>query len=409
MGLNIGKSLRHLRRSHLQDQVPIDVWNNHQKIRGVNLGGWLVLEKWITPSVFRQFEGTPNADKVKDEWSFCEVLGQVEARRQLEQHWGSWVTEDTVRTLRGYGLNLLRIPLGHWAVDPVSSEPYVTGALDHVWRVVEWARKYQMKVMLDVHTAPGSQNGFDNSGREGQIGWTSDPRNVERSLRVVEKLSHLIRQSPHAGTVVAIQPVNEPAHWALDVDRLINFYNDSYKAVRQDSEEVSVVFSDAFFDMKDWPDRANKSWRNVAIDSHLYHCFVEADLVKSPNQVLNKIRDQRRQIAEVSAKVPILVGEWSLETTKCYGNYFRSNFMQESDWDKPNAKRYDSNCGAEGNLNQFTPTYRQFLRDLGYTQVESYEAGIGWIFWNFKTEASPTWNYMLAVEQGWIPKFPVEN
>ena len=29
---------------------------NHQ-IRGVNLGGWMVLEPWITPSIFYQFLG----------------------------------------------------------------------------------------------------------------------------------------------------------------------------------------------------------------------------------------------------------------------------------------------------------------------------------------------------------------
>lgn len=35
--------------------LPFDFGND--KVRGVNLGGWLVLEPWITPSVF---EATPD-------------------------------------------------------------------------------------------------------------------------------------------------------------------------------------------------------------------------------------------------------------------------------------------------------------------------------------------------------------
>ena len=27
-------------------------FNKGKKVRGVNLGGWLVLEKWMTPSIF---------------------------------------------------------------------------------------------------------------------------------------------------------------------------------------------------------------------------------------------------------------------------------------------------------------------------------------------------------------------
>lgn len=29
----------------------------NQQVRGVNLGGWMVLEPWITPSLFYQFLG----------------------------------------------------------------------------------------------------------------------------------------------------------------------------------------------------------------------------------------------------------------------------------------------------------------------------------------------------------------
>ena len=53
-----------------------------EAIVGVNLGGWMVLEPWMTPSLFYQFLGkkynqsAPNIGM--DSWTFCESLGPIE-------------------------------------------------------------------------------------------------------------------------------------------------------------------------------------------------------------------------------------------------------------------------------------------------------------------------------------------
>ena len=58
----------------------------NQQVRGVNLGGWMVLEPWITPSLFYQFLGKGEGEIAMDSYTFCEVLGAKEANRQLRQH-----------------------------------------------------------------------------------------------------------------------------------------------------------------------------------------------------------------------------------------------------------------------------------------------------------------------------------
>lgn len=45
----------------------------NNQIRGVNLGGWLVLEPWITPSLFMQFLGGDVNTTAFDMYTFCEV------------------------------------------------------------------------------------------------------------------------------------------------------------------------------------------------------------------------------------------------------------------------------------------------------------------------------------------------
>ena len=92
------------------------------KLRGVNLGGWLVLEPWVTPSLFYQFEGKPPQQTAMDHYTFCSVLGPREGNRQLREHWRKWVTEGDLRALVDQGINTLRIPVGDWMWQPYS--PY---------------------------------------------------------------------------------------------------------------------------------------------------------------------------------------------------------------------------------------------------------------------------------------------
>ena len=43
---------------------------------GTNIGGWMVLEPWITPSLFYRFLDKTHSEGVgTDMWTFCEALG----------------------------------------------------------------------------------------------------------------------------------------------------------------------------------------------------------------------------------------------------------------------------------------------------------------------------------------------
>lgn len=58
------------------------------KYRGVNVGGFLVLEPWIAPSLFYQFlDAKEPKDWAMDMYTFCQVLGPEEGNRQLRRHW----------------------------------------------------------------------------------------------------------------------------------------------------------------------------------------------------------------------------------------------------------------------------------------------------------------------------------
>src|SRR6267142_1718523 len=74
------------------------------KLRGVNLGGWLVLEKWMVPDVYR---GTDAAD----EYNLCLTLGD-KAQERLDHHRETFITAADFKWIKNCGLNAVRLPVG---------------------------------------------------------------------------------------------------------------------------------------------------------------------------------------------------------------------------------------------------------------------------------------------------------
>jgi len=175
-----------------------------QKVRGVNLGGWLVLEPWITPSLFDK----TGDSRIIDEWTFCQYQSTTTATNALKNHWDTWITEADFDAIVNAGLNHVRIPIGYWAFDIRSGEPFIGGQLPYLLKAVDWAAARGLKVVVDLHGAPGSQNGFDNSGRKVSFPlWHTSSTNVARTNAIIKTLATTFRDKP--SVVSAINPLNE--------------------------------------------------------------------------------------------------------------------------------------------------------------------------------------------------------
>jgi glucan 1,3-beta-glucosidase len=135
--------------------------------------------------------------------------------------------------MKSAGLNAIRIPIGYWAVDVLSDEPYVTGQYPYLIQAVQWSSEFGFQVMIDLHGAPGSQNGQDNSGLIGPVLFPSNSSNSDRSLDVLRNLTEEFSQDIYGGAVTAIELLNEPR---LDdenfpMSQLKDFYDDGVEVV----------------------------------------------------------------------------------------------------------------------------------------------------------------------------------
>jgi len=319
------------------------------QIRGVNLGGWLVLEPWITPSLFYQFLGKDENTTAIDIHSFCTVLGPEEGNKQLKRHWEAWVTQDIIKELAESGaVNSLRLPVGDWMYKPYGAYVGCTdGALDYVDNLLDWAYDNNLNVLIDIHGVKGSQNGFDNSGQAQGFEWTSvlntvpagdvtfehwpirsagwmgefdrytagykniNYDNIQHALDVIQIIVDMYKSYP---AVLGIEPVNEPWQYT-PIDELKNFYWEGYLIVKQSAPFWKYIMHDSFrLDPSVWggfmagcPERA--------LDTHIYQAWKDP----SSRETFYENACSTKHIIATMERVfgPVIVGEWSLATDNC--------------------------------------------------------------------------------------------
>lgn len=125
-----------------------------ERINGVNLGNWLVLERWMKPGIFA-------ASGEADEIWLHRATKSAELEALLTRHRDTYITEADFRNIAAHGCNLVRIPVPYFVFGDVPGHPGCTEYLD---RAFDWAERTGLKILIDLHTVPGSQNGFDNGG-----------------------------------------------------------------------------------------------------------------------------------------------------------------------------------------------------------------------------------------------------
>ncbi|PNS15055.1 hypothetical protein CAC42_2284 [Sphaceloma murrayae] len=379
------------------------------KIRGVNLGGWLVLEPWIRPSIFAPFKGTG----IVDEFTLTQKVPQ-QAQQILKQHWDEWVTLKDMQRIKAAGFNMVRLPVGFWAYDNKNT-PYIKGAAAYVDKCIKWARQVDLKVLIDLHGAPGSQNGFDNSGRlRSKAGWQQADPNAARTLAVLKRIQRKYGAASYDDVILGIELLNEPANWAIDDSYLRQFYYNGFYQQRNFSANRVVVMSDAFQVTSYWNGMltpSDNNAQNAAMDHHEYQVFDPNLITMTPAQHRQQVCKATEQYNSVDKWT--IIGEWSAAMTDCalWLNGFEIGARYDNTYKYP--MTYVGSCEGKNDVSKWDKARRKNTRKYIEIQMQEFEKYTrGWIFWNFKTEQAHEWDALRLVDEGIFPtpggayKFP---
>jgi glucan 1,3-beta-glucosidase len=304
-------------------------------------------------------------------------------------------------------------------VKTYDNDPYVVGvSWRYLLRGIEWARRYGLRVKLDLHGVPGSQNGWNHSGKQGTIDWVlgpDGPQNANRTLDLHNQLSQFFAQDRYKNIVVFYGLVNEPAV-SIPQDALVTWTQQAYQIVHGNGVTATVIFGEAQRGLAPWQGKLTGYGNSLAIDVHEYMLF-------DPHLIVTKHADRvtfacQTWVGQISASLdtttgfgPTMTGEWSQADTDC-ANYL-NGVGNGARWTgtfggttTPECPTQDSQCNcdlANANASNFTSDYKQFLLTWAESQMTAFEKSWGWFYWTWKTESAPLWSYQAGLQGNFMP------
>jgi aryl-phospho-beta-D-glucosidase BglC (GH1 family) len=303
-------------------------------LRGVNLGGWLALEKWMTPGLF---EGTA----AQDETYFCRELGEDRARERLKTFRDTFITRRDFAEIADKGFNAVRIPVPFFLFEDIG--PYVH-CYEYLDKAFDWAEETGLQILIDLHTAPGGHNGTDNSGIMGICLWSTRQDCVDYTLDALDKLAERYGSRK---ALWGIEALNEPmcsdtasgqylnihefikfytpadpelaqGNENYTLDFLKQFYRDAYARMRQHmNADKYVVFHDAF-ELDIWDDfLLREGMEGVCLDTHQYLMTPDRMLFKEKNLAVYQryLQSLGEKLTAAGKRIPLIVGEWNAQNS----------------------------------------------------------------------------------------------
>lgn len=397
-------------------------------VRGVNLGGWLSIEPVITPSLFDTYT---THDNVIDEYTLSSTLGASKAASTIEKHYSSFVTEQTFQEIQAAGFDHVRIPFPYWAVRTYDGDPYVPQiSWRYLLRGIEWARKRGLRINLDLHGAPGSQNGWNHSGRQGAVNWlngTDGTLNGQRTLDIHNQLSQFFAQPRYTNIVTMYGLVNEPRMTELDVPTVLNWTTAAIDIIRGNNISAVIIFGDGFRGLDNWQGEL-QNYTNLLLDVHQYVIFNIDQIALNHSDKVNFAcggwtAQALRSEDKSTGFGPTLCGEWSQADADCA--QYLNNVGVGSRWEGtlnmastpggssdgsvltptcPTKNNPRCSCTeANADPSTYSSTYKQWLLDFAEAQMYSFEKGWGWFYWTWQTESAPQWSYKDGLAAGILP------
>lgn len=391
------------------------------RIYGVNLGGWLNTEPFMIPALYERWYNT--STRAVDEWTLSVNLAADTANgglNQLEDHYKTFITEKDFADIAAAGLNWVRIPIGWWAIEVRDNEPFLPKtSWTYLLKAIGWARKYGIRINLDLHAIPGSQNGWNHSGRLGNVNWLNGPMgyaNAQRALDYIRIIAEFISQPQYRDVVPFFGILNEPRAQIVGTDSVKSFYLAAYDVVRKASPDGNgpvVSFHDAFLGLGEWAGFLQGA-KDVAMDYHPYMCFqgqtsdTMAESTQKPcDQWASAIKNSMSNFGMTAA------GEWSNAINDCglylngvgLGTRYEGTYEYDGNWPRMGS------CADWLNYPSWDADRKEAVKQFAMSTMDALQ---NWFFWNWKignsTETglvgSPSWSYKLGLDEGWMPTDP---
>ncbi len=252
-------------------------------LRGVNLGGLFVMEKWMSPLDSGSLPDTYTAMQELDN-----RFGVATEQSLINTYQQSWITTADLDNIKNAGFNLVRVPVWYgqfYLLNNVSNSGWRSDAFTRLDWLVNAASARGLYVIIDMHGVVGGQGNSDSTGYANQNQyWSNGNDQGNTSWMWWQIATHYNGNPAVAGYDLINEPTGAPSNAAV-----INAYNSLYGSIRS-ADPSHIIFMEGAWGNWNWsmlPNPSQYNWTNVVYEMHEYQYNASQAQVQqgSTNQV----------------------------------------------------------------------------------------------------------------------------
>jgi len=191
-------------------------------LKGVNFGGWLMMEAYFTHA--------PNLAQQNFEKEFARQCGPKALEELQLKYRDNFITEADVKQVAAWGMSSIRLPF-HYKIAADAQ------AISYIDRAIGWARKYKVYIILDLHAAYGAQNpDWHSDSLNGKTELWTKSSNRQKTYALWEKLADRYKDEE---TIAGYDLLNEAI--LQDAALLNEYYRATIKAIRR-ADKNHILF-----------------------------------------------------------------------------------------------------------------------------------------------------------------------
>jgi len=234
-------------------------------LRGVGLGNWLLPEGYMW--LFGDEQSSPRLIEARIE----ALVGADRA----SQFWGrfrdSFITEDDFALIAELGFDHVRLPINARGVMDEDGA-FLEDGFEIIERAVAWSERHGLRVLLDLHGAPGGQTGTNiDDAPNGRPELFMDPRNRQLTVRLWRELATRYRDKE---SVLGYDLLNEPLpnEWQdVYAEELVDVYRELTAAIREVDDRHLLMYEGSHW-ATNWGPLNERFDDNQALQFHRYWC-----------------------------------------------------------------------------------------------------------------------------------------
>lgn len=304
-----------------------DANGNALHLTGVNAGQILLQEGWMSPfsleplknedgSYVKDADGNIQYPEFTEEEFRAGLasnpnLAGYDIDELMAYYWTCFFTEEDFRIIKeDLALNTIRLPF-YWR--NILNDDYSLKSEEDAFWYLDWflsmAAKYELYIILDLHGAPVTQNGYEHSGNyTGEPMLWDDEKAIEATVVLWDYVSgyYTNKQPELAKWIAGYDILNEPtsSYDGPTTKECWEVFDQIYDVIRE-NEDQHVIFMEGCWGFNALPDPADYEWENVAYEYHWYNWWSDIlsyDVLLAYHDTLNIGRDY---------DVPVLIGEFT--------------------------------------------------------------------------------------------------